>query len=105
MTNLSDRTEVRAEPQSDPSGEWLRSWADAWGTGLRSGPLAGLEQSAASFNDALASVPAQACLIGFTAWLRYSGAVAEAFVRYETSLRRAMVELAQEGSGASLSES
>ena len=105
MTNLRDRMEVRAEPQSDPVADWLRSWVDAWGTGLGSGRLAVLEQSTASFNDALASVPAQACLIGIEAWLRYSGAVAEAFVQYEMKLRQAMVEPAQEGSGVSLLES
>jgi hypothetical protein len=44
---------------------------------------------------------AQACWIGLTAWLRYSGAVFEAFARYEANLIQAELDRADEGRGTS----
>jgi hypothetical protein len=51
--------------------------------------------------DVVFSVPAHACWIGWTAWLRYSGAVAEALVRYEAGLAQLAPALAYEGLEAS----
>ncbi len=105
MTNLSDRSFMPGERQSDLLVALLRSWADAWRVGQGLSSPAEAERSAASFHDGVLSAPAQACWVGFTAWLRYSSAVAEAFARYEASLMQAALDRAHEGRGSSPSES
>lgn len=105
MTNLNDGPVVPGQRQSDLLAGLFSSWADAWRVGLGSGSPAVPEWSAASFGDGVLSVPAQACWIGFTAWLRYSGAVAEAFTRYEANLMQAALNRAHEGRGSSPSKS
>ncbi len=104
MTNLSDRRGVPGQRQSDLPAGRFSGWAGAWRIALSLGSPAEPEQSSASFGDAVLSAPALAYRIGFTAWLRYSDAVAEAFVRYEASLMQAAHNPAQEGRGTSTSE-
>jgi hypothetical protein len=103
MTNPSDRPGGPGEAQSDVLASWFSDWADAWR--IREG-IDALEprEFAASVRGAVFSVPAQACWIGLTAWLRYSSAVAEALVRYEAGLARLAPNLAHEGPGASPSD-
>jgi hypothetical protein len=104
MTNPSDRPGTPGEAQSDALAGWFSGWADAWriqaGLGLPQAP----ERSAPSFCDAVLSVPAQACWIGLTAWLRYLGAVAEAFALYEASLMQAALGPTYEVRGTAPSE-
>jgi|SRR6516165_270116 hypothetical protein len=95
MTDLPKEPTIA--PQSDLLGSLFSSWADAWRIGL------GVSEMPAGVDvfGAVLSAPAQACWIGFTAWLRYSGAVAEAFARYEASLIQAELDRADEGRGTS----
>jgi hypothetical protein len=51
-------------------------------------PPAAPEEPAAGLPE-LIGVPMQACLIGFSAWARYSSAVVEALGRYEAGLAEA----------------
>jgi hypothetical protein len=103
MTNLSDRPDVSGELQSLLAGRFA-GWAEAWRIALSLGSPAEPEQSSRSVGDAALSAPAEACRISFTAWLRYSDAVAEAFVRYEANLIQAALNPAQEGHGTSTAE-
>jgi hypothetical protein len=59
---------------------------------------------AAPVRDAVLNVPAQVCWIGLTGWLRYSSAVAEALVHYQTGLARLAPDPAREGLAASPSD-
>jgi hypothetical protein len=96
MTDLPKEPTI--SPQSDLLGCLFSSCADAWRIGLGVSEMpAGVDV----FGDGVLSAPAQACWIGFTAWLRYSGAVAEAFARYEASLIQAELDRADEGRGTS----
>ncbi len=102
MTNLLDRPTIPSVPHGDLLASLFGSWADVWRVGLGvSGMPAGLD----AFGDGVLSAPVQACWIGFTAWLRYSGAVAEALARYQASLIQAGLDRAEEGRGTSPSES
>lgn len=76
------------------------AFAGAVGPGSPAEP----EDSAAPFGDGVPSIPEQACWIGFTAWLRYSGAVADSFLRYEASLKQSALDRAHEGREISPSE-
>jgi hypothetical protein len=103
MTNPSDRPGAPGETQSDVLASWFSDWADAWRIREGMGALE-MREFAAPLRDAVFGVPAQACWIGLTAWLRYSSAVAEALVRYEAGLARLAPDLAREGLGASASD-
>ncbi len=85
-------------PQSDLLASLFSSWAEAWRIGLGD---SGTPVAVDVFGDGVVSAPAQACWIGFTAWLRYSGAVADALVRYEASIIQAGLDRADEGRGTS----
>ncbi len=93
MTNPPDRSTMARAPQRDLLASLFSSWADVW-----------TRMPADAFGGGVLSAPAQACWIGFTAWLRYSGAVAEALARYEASLIQAGFDWAGEGRGTSPSE-
>ena len=60
-----------------------------------------IPQSAAHIGNGVLSAPAQACWIGFTAWLRYSGAVVEAIVHYEAVLMQVALDRALESRSSS----
>ena len=102
MTFLRDQATMPGASQSDLLAGLVHSWADVWRLGLGvSGMPAGLN----AFGDGVLSAPAQACWIGFTAWLRYSGAVAEALARYEAGLIQAGLDRTDEGRGTAPSGS
>jgi hypothetical protein len=95
---MTDLPKEPTLPQSDLLGSLFSSWAEACAGALNT------PSPNASRPAGISETPSpilQACWIGFTAWLRYSGAVAEAFARYEASLIQAELDRADEGRGTS----
>lgn len=102
--NPSDRPDRPGETPSDILASWFSDWADAWR--IREGAGApGTREFAASAREAVFGAQAQAWWIGWTAWLRYSSAVAEALVRYEAGLAGQAPDLTHEGFATSPSNS
>lgn len=83
MPNLSERTDARDDPREGSADGGRREKGEARAAEREPGEA---DLSLAALGGVAMAVPAQAILIGAMAWLRYSGAVVEAWARYQTDL-------------------
>ncbi len=90
MTKSNERADASATSRGDPPAARAAA-AGFFPLPSDAAPPAAREEEAAALPETLFGAPIQACLIGFSAFARYSSAVADALGRYEAGLAEAGV--------------